>query len=95
MKVSQLLGYGSIDHKTAGLILYALQTGRVNLPNAEFEVEASDVVIDRDDVHRTTIGGPQWFEEDFEEEVVVVEEEGEADEEAGGENSVCAQRSER
>ncbi len=25
-------------------------------------------MIDRDDVYRTSIGGPQWFEEDFEEE---------------------------
>ncbi len=28
--------------------------------------DATDVVIDRDDAHRTSLGGPQWFEEDFE-----------------------------
>src|SRR5271155_3555274 len=69
MKTIQMLGAGRIDHKTAGLMLYALQTASVNLRNAEFEADnATDVVIDRDDVHRTSLGGPQWFEEDFEEE---------------------------
>jgi hypothetical protein len=69
MKVIQMLGAGRLDHKTAGLMLYALQTASVNLRNATFEAdEATDVVIDRDDVHRTCIGGPQWFEEDFETE---------------------------
>ena len=68
MKVIQLLGAGRLDHKTAGLILYALQTASVNLKNLNFEADdATDVVIDRDDVHRTCINGPQWFEEDFEE----------------------------
>jgi len=68
MKTIQMLGSGRMDHRTAGLILYALQTASVNLRNAEFEVrDATDVVIDRDDVHRTSINGPQWFEEDFEE----------------------------
>jgi hypothetical protein len=67
MKVIQMLGSGRLDHKTAGLMLYALQTASINLRHATFEVdEATNVVIDRDDVHRTCIGGPQWFEEDFE-----------------------------
>jgi hypothetical protein len=56
MKVIQMLGSGGMDHKTAGLILYALQTAGVNLRNAEFEVEeATDVVIDRDTVKGTSI----------------------------------------
>jgi hypothetical protein len=69
MKVIQMLGAGRMDHKTAGLMLYALQTASINLRNATFEVDdATNVVIDRDDVHRTSLGGPQWFEEDFEAE---------------------------
>jgi hypothetical protein len=69
MKVIQMLGSGRMDHKTAGLMLYALQTASVNLRHADFEVkEVTDVVIDRDDVDRTCINGPQWFEEDFEDE---------------------------
>jgi hypothetical protein len=82
MKVIQMLGCGQMDHKTAGLILYALQTASVNLRNAEFEVEeVTDVVIDRDDVHRTSINGPQWFEEDFEDDA-----EEDAENEADGED---------
>jgi hypothetical protein len=76
MQVMQLLGTGQMDHRTAGLMLYALQTASVNLRNTEFEAEeATDVVIDRDTVHLTSIGGPQWFEEDFEDEAEDGEEE--------------------
>jgi hypothetical protein len=88
MKVIQMLGSGRMDHKTAGLILYALQTASINLRRADFEAsDATDVVIDREDVHRTSIGGPQWFEEDFEDEV---EEEDEVEDEADGEDAVAA-----
>jgi hypothetical protein len=69
MQIMQLLGSGQMDHKTAGLMLYALQTASANLRNTRFEAsDVTEVVIDRDDVNRTSIGGPQWFEEDFEEE---------------------------
>ena len=83
MKVMQMLGSGRMDHRTAGLMLYALQTASVNLRNAEFEAsKATHVVIDRDDVYRTSIGGPQWFEQDFDEESDGQEEiEGEDDQE--------------
>ena len=84
MKVIQMLGSGCMDHKTAGLILYALQTASVNLRNAEFEVdEATDVVIDRDTVNATSIKGPQWFEDDFESEA---EDEDAAENEEEGED---------
>src|ERR1700688_2342965 len=70
MKVIQMLGAGSLEHKTAGLMIYALQTASVNLRTAQFEaLKPSDVVIDRDDVHRTCIRGPQWFQEDFDRHV--------------------------
>ena len=69
MKVIQMLASGTVDHKTAGLILYALQTASSNLRNADFEVDqVSDIVIDRDTVNATSINGPQWFEEDFDED---------------------------
>jgi hypothetical protein len=69
MKVIQMLASGLMDHKTAGLILYALQTASVNLRHADFEVdEVSDIVIDRDTVSATCINGPQWYEEDFDDE---------------------------
>jgi hypothetical protein len=90
MKTMQMLGSGRMDHRTAGLMLYALQTASVNLRNARFEAsEATDVVIDRDDVHRTSLGGPQWFEEDFDDEA---EEEGdvEVEDAADDERAVAA-----
>jgi hypothetical protein len=69
MKTIQLLASGRMEHKTAGLILYALQTASINLRYTDLEVEdVSDVVIDRDDVSATCINGPQWYEEDFDDE---------------------------
>src|SRR4029077_3257094 len=48
MKVIQMLGSGRLDHRTAGLMLYALQTASINLRRANFEASfATDVVIDR------------------------------------------------
>ncbi len=88
MKVIQMLGSGRMDHKTAGLVLYALQTASVNLRNVDFEVnEVSDIVIDRDTVSATCINGPQWFEEDFDDETELQteEEETESDDESGRE----------
>ena len=86
MKVIQMLGSGIMDHKTAGLMLYALQTASVNLRNTDFEADhATDVVIDRDTVAATCIDGPQWFEEDFgdeDEEDVDAEDEDDAEVEA-------------
>jgi hypothetical protein len=67
MKVIQMLGSGRMDHKTAGLMLYALQTASANLRIADLDADdATDVVVDRDTVNATCINGPQWFEEDFE-----------------------------
>ena len=67
MKIIQMLGSGTIDHKTAGLMLYALQTASYNLRNTDFEVDdVTEVVIDTNTVAGTCIEGPQWFEDDFE-----------------------------
>jgi|SRR5580700_9792085 hypothetical protein len=56
-----------MDHKTAGLMLYAPQTASANLRIADIEADdATDVVVDRDTVNATSLNGPQWFEEDFE-----------------------------
>jgi hypothetical protein len=69
MQVMELLGNGQMEHKTAALMLYALQTASCNLRNTEFEAEdVEDVVIDRSTVDKTCIGGPQWVEEDFDDE---------------------------
>jgi len=66
MQVMQLLAWGQMDHKTAGLLLYGLQTASANLRYADFEPEEpTDVVIRREDVAKTDIQGPQWDPEDF------------------------------
>ncbi len=88
MQVLQLLGSGQMEPKTAGLMLYGLQTASSNLRHTNFEASfPTDVVIDRDTVDRTCIKGPQWFKEDFDGEAED-EPEPEAEEslEAEGEN---------
>jgi hypothetical protein len=66
MKVIQMLGSGNLDHKTAALMLYALQTASANLRHAKFEPEElTDVVIDEDTVDLTRVEGPQWCVHDF------------------------------
>ena len=92
MKVIQMLASGRMDHKTAGLILYALQTASSNLRHADFEVrDVSTIVIDRDTVNATCINGPQWFEEDFDDED---DEVGDEDEEADDKKPVASAQAE-
>ena len=99
MQVMQLLGTGQMEHKTAALMLYALQTASCNLRNPEFEArDATDVVIDRGDVLRTCMGGPQWFEEDFDDEADEVEDDEAEEQEEGVEEDAeveAAQGSQR
>ncbi len=49
-----------IDHRTAALMLYALQTASANLKNTSFEPEPTLVVIDRECVERRPIGASAW-----------------------------------
>ena len=66
MQVLNLLGSGQMDPKTAGLMLYGLQTASANLRHVKFEAEKpTDVVVDRNTVDQTCINGPQWFARDF------------------------------
>jgi hypothetical protein len=54
MQVIQLLAWGEIDRKVAGLILYGLQTASANLRYVDFEAdEPTDVVIHCEDVKTT------------------------------------------
>ncbi len=66
MQIMRLLAAGQIDARIAGLMLYALQTASFNLRRTRFEpFNVQDVVIDRDTIDQTCIGGKQWDEEDF------------------------------
>ncbi|HKM48006.1 MAG TPA: hypothetical protein VJX69_10480 [Terriglobales bacterium] len=50
-----------VDHKTAALLLYALQTASMNLKRTTLEPELpTQVVIDRECVERRPIGATAW-----------------------------------
>jgi hypothetical protein len=91
MQVMQLLAWGEMDRKVAGLLLYGLQTASANLRNVNFEPgEPTDVVIHREDVQKTDIGGPQWSPEDFAWEEEEDEEEEEEEEDSVDDNVAVA-----
>ena len=69
MQVIQLLLSGRIDSKTAGLLLYALQTASLNLKQTDLEpIIREQVVIDPGSVRDTQLGENVWDEQDFEDE---------------------------
>jgi hypothetical protein len=69
MQVMRLILSGQLDPKTAGLLLYALQTASSNLSRTNFEpVIKTRVVIDPRTVYQTPLGEDPWCEEDFEDE---------------------------
>jgi len=69
MQIMRLILSGQIDPKTAGLLLYALQTASSNLKRIDFEpVVKTRVVIDPKTVDQTPLGEDPWEREDFEEE---------------------------
>jgi hypothetical protein len=93
MQVMQLLSTGQMEHKTAALMLYALQTASCNLRNTQFEADdVMDVVIDRNTVDATCIGGPQWVEEDFDDTSDETEEDHEGDLGVAEEEEAVAQK---
>jgi hypothetical protein len=49
-----------IDHKTAALLLYGLQTAASNVRRTSFEPEPTQVVIDRERVASRPLGAPAW-----------------------------------
>jgi hypothetical protein len=77
MQVMRLLVSGQLDHKTASLLLYALQTASTNLRMTNFKPFSNDVILDVRDVANTPLDSHIWGDEDFEEEET--EEETEAD----------------
>jgi hypothetical protein len=68
MQVMRLILNGQVDPKTAGLLLYALQTASSNLSRTNFEPTIKTcVVIDPRTVDQTPLGEDPWRKEDFEE----------------------------
>ena len=61
MQIMRLVLAGEIEHRTAGLLLYALQTASANLAQTSFEPEKlTSVVIDQDTVASTPLAATQW-----------------------------------
>ncbi len=59
--VMERLVMREIDHKTAALMLYALQTASINLKRTSLEPELpTQVVIDRESVANRPIGASAW-----------------------------------
>jgi hypothetical protein len=77
MQVMRLLVAHQIDHKTASLLLYALQTASTNLRLTNFKPFSNDVILDPRDVANTPLDSHIWDDDDFAEEEE--EEETEAD----------------
>ena len=67
MQVSRLLLTNQIEHKTAALLLYALQTASSNLRNTCFQPKPQYVVIDPRGIPDTNLGDMAWYPEEFEE----------------------------
>ena len=66
MQVMRLLVSGQLDHKTASLLLYALQTASTNLRLTKFAPLTNDVILDIRDVAETQLDSHIWNDEDFE-----------------------------
>jgi hypothetical protein len=78
MQIMRLLLTGQIEHKTASLLLYALQTASTNLRQTNFKPWIHEVILDPRDVSESVLNQTHlWDDEDFEEEG---EEEEEVDE---------------
>jgi hypothetical protein len=65
MQIIRLILAGQIDGKTAGLVLYAMQTASSNLARTRFEPFIHDVVLDVKAVDETQLGSYVWEDEDF------------------------------
>jgi hypothetical protein len=77
MQIMRLLLTGQIEHKTASLLLYALQTASTNLRQTNFKPWVHEVILDPRDAAESVLDQTHLRDdEDFEEE----EEEEEADE---------------
>ncbi len=66
MQIMRLIAAGQIDGKSAGLLLYALQTASANLPRTNFAPYLYEMVLDPKTVSQTPIGARIWEDSDFE-----------------------------
>ena len=67
-QVMRLILTRQIDSKSAGLLLYALQTASINLKQTSFDPMATKVILDPRDARDTPVDQDPWSEEDFEDD---------------------------
>ena len=78
MQIMRLILSGQLEPKTAGLLLYALQTASLNLRHTRLEpFHRESVVIDPASVSNNGVGDDPWDARDFEEDEEGDEEEDE------------------
>ena len=65
MQIMRLIITGQIDAKSAGLLLYALQTASANIPRLRLDPFRHDMVIDPKDVSGIGFDEPLWSDADF------------------------------
>jgi hypothetical protein len=68
MQVMRLLLSRQIEHKTASLLLYALQTASTNLRLTNFNPSQHDIILDPRDAAITPLNYRAWEDEEFEDE---------------------------
>ncbi len=68
MQIMRLILTGQIEHKTASLLLYALQTASSNLHSTKFEPRIHQVVLNPRAAADLPLNCDAWDDEDFEEE---------------------------
>jgi hypothetical protein len=68
MEVMRLLLSRQIEHKTASLLLYALQTASANLRRTHFDPSMHDVILDPRDAAITPLDYHAWEDHEFEDE---------------------------
>ena len=69
MQIMRLILSGQVEPRTAGLLLYALQTASSNLRRTHFEPHQTRVIIDPSTVNQTVLGEDLWRREDFVENI--------------------------
>ncbi len=68
MQIMRLILTGQLDPKTAGLLLYALQTASANLSRTTFDPDRHDVILNPAAANETLLGQSVWEDDDFEQE---------------------------
>jgi len=59
-EITRLMMTRQVDHRTAALMFYALQTASANLKHTSFEPQPTLVVIDPECVERRPLGATAW-----------------------------------